>query len=179
MHPEYALGILLEFEPRAAGRDNGGIENLLTGLVHLHAVVNARRSHELGNDNAFRTVDKRSVVGHKRKVAHKHVLIDNVVGDLVYEPDFNAERARERSVPVPALLLVVLGLSVKIVVEKVQFEVIGIVGYRRKIFENFAYPLANESVVRIFLNFDQIREFDRFFDLTERFSRDLAAFYFG
>ncbi len=180
MYPKNALRILFEFEPRAARRYNRGIVNLLARLIYLHAVINAGGPYELGNDNALRAVDdKGSVVRHKREIAHKYVLIDYLVGDLVYESYLNAKGTSIRRVSVPALFLVVLGLSVEIVVEKVKLEVVGIVGDRRKIFKHLAYSLANEGVVRIFLNFNEIRKLYRFFYLAESLSRDLAAFYFG
>ena len=39
---EHIVGVHLIFEPRAAVRDNGSLEQLLTGLVVLESVVYAR-----------------------------------------------------------------------------------------------------------------------------------------
>ena len=58
--------------------------------------------------------------------------------------------------------------------EKIQFEVIGIVRDGRKVFEDFADALFDESSVRVFLDLDEIGDLDRLVDLSELPSLCLA-----
>ena len=61
----------LVFQPSAAVRNNGGGIQLFPGFVMRHTVIDARRTHKLGNNHAFRTVDDEgTAVGHQREITH-------------------------------------------------------------------------------------------------------------
>ena len=168
MYPEHALGVLFEFEPCAAVGDDGGAEHLLARLVHFLCVVHAGRTDELRYYYALGAVDdERAGIGHEGEFAHEYVLVDDFVLDLVYQPDLYVHGKRVGGVAVAALFFVVLGFVVKPVVEEIELVVVGIVGYRRKIFKYFAYALVDEGIVARLLNFNEVGNVDDFVDLAE------------
>ena len=66
----------LELEPRAAVRDDLGVEQVAAGRRILdRGVVDARRADQLADDDALGAVDdERALLGHEREVAHVHAL---------------------------------------------------------------------------------------------------------
>ena len=175
VHPHDALRILLEFEPCAAVGNDRCFEHFPARLVLFRLVVRAGRTDELRNDDALRAVDdKGAVVGHEREIAHKHFLIDDLVFDFIDKAHFYPKRERIRCVAVPAFLLVIFRLRAEFMAEKVQLEVIGIVGDRRKILEYFADTLFDERLIRVLLDLDEIGDLDRLVDSSELPSLCLA-----
>ena len=61
-------------------------------------------------------------------------------------------------------------------IEKIKLEVVGKVGYRRKVFEYFGNPLRDEVVIRIPLYFYKIRNRLNFFDSGEGSSLGITEF---
>ena len=162
------LSVLLELQPRAAvGHDRGG-EHFLARLVLGGGIIHPGRTHELGDDNALRAVDDEGTVfRHQRQVAHEYFLVENLVFDLVDEADFYAQRQSVSSVAVAALFFVVLGFIAESVLQKVELEMVGVVGDRGKILENLADTFLNERIVAVLLNFDEIGNIDHFVDGAE------------
>ena len=120
MNPQNTLRVLFEFEPGSAVGDYGRSVHSLTGLVQRRSVIRAGRTNELGNDYSLRAVyDKRTGLGHKREIAHKHGLVDNFVFYFVDQSYGYMQRKRVRRVARPALFLVVLGFFVKPMIEKI------------------------------------------------------------
>ena len=79
--PKYAVGILLEFQPRASVRSYNRLESLYAGLVHFTRAVNTGTSYQLADDNSLCTVDdERAVVRNDRQFAHKYVLFGDFAG---------------------------------------------------------------------------------------------------
>ena len=175
MYPQNTLRILFEFQPSPAVGDDRRLKHFSARLVLFGFIIRAGRTDELRHDDALRAVDdKGAVIRHEREIAHEYFLIDDFVFDLVDEPHFDAERERVRRVAVPALFLVILGLIAEFMTEKIQFEVIRIVGDRRKVIKNFADALFDERPVRVLLDLDEIGDIDRFVDLAELPSLCLA-----
>ena len=151
----------------AVGNDRR-LVHLLARLIRLGDVVDAGRTDELGDDDALRTVDdERTVLGHEREIAHEHFLVEHLVLDLVDKADLYAERKGVSRVAVAALLFVILRLFPEFMFEKVEFEVVGKVGNRGKIFEDIRNPLADKGIVRFLLNLDKVGDVDDFVDLAE------------
>ena len=176
-HVQSIERVLFEFEPRTLIRHHRSGEHFLARLVLFRSVVNAGRTNELRNDHAFRAVDdERAVFRHLGQIAHENFLIHHFVFHLVHEAHFHAEGQGIRSVAVAALFLVVLGLIAEAMIEEVQFEVIGIVGDRGKVLENFADPLFDKRSVTFFLNFHKLGNIDHFVDLAEFASFVLTVF---
>ena len=148
VNPQNALRVLLEFKPRAAVWDNGSSENFLTGLVPRGSVVGTGRADELGDDNALGAVDyKRTRIGHKRELAHKYGLVDNLFLYLVDEPNLDVHGKRVSSVAVATLLFVVLRLFVKPVFEEIKLVMVGVVGNGHKVFKDFRDALLHKRVI--------------------------------
>ena len=167
-HPKHALRILFEFQPGAAVGDHGRFVNLFPRLVRFRNVVHAGRTHELGDDHALRAVDdERAVLGHQGKIPHKDVLFENLVLYLVYEPHLHPQGKRVRRVAVAALFFVVLRRFPELVVEKIQFEVVGKVGDRRVILKDLGDAFADEGLIAFPLNLNEIGDINYFVDRTE------------
>ncbi len=123
------VGVGFIFQPRTAVGDHGGGEQLLTGLVVAHAVIDARRTDELGDDDALRTVDDKSAaIGHQGKVSHEDILFLDLAGLLVEQAGAHTQGSRIGHIPGFALLNRVLGRVVEMIVNKVEYKVTGVIG---------------------------------------------------
>src|SRR5690625_939403 len=100
----------LELEPGTPGGDDLRGEDLLVGgLVRRTLEVRARGAHELGDDDAFGSVDDEGpAVGHEREIAHEHRLRLDFTRGVVDEFCRDEKRSRVREVFVLALLRGVL-----------------------------------------------------------------------
>ena len=163
-----AFRVLFEFQPRAAVGHDGGVEHLLARLVLGGRVVHAGRTDELGDNDALRAVDdERAVLRHEGQIPHEHFLIEHLVLHLVDETDLDPEGQGVSGVAVAALLFVVLGLVAEAVVEKIQFEVVGVIGDRGEVLEYLADAFLNERVVAVLLDLDEIGNVDDLVDGAE------------
>src|SRR5207249_2411580 len=75
-HVENVLGVVLEFHPRpAVGNDFSEEVGAVVGALEKHA----RRTMQLGNDDAFRAVDdERAILGHQRNIPIENFLLLDV-----------------------------------------------------------------------------------------------------
>ena len=62
-------------------------------------------------------------------------------------------------------------------VEKVEFEVVGKVRYRRKVLENLRNTFVYERIIGVFLDFDEVRYLLHLFDTRKTFSLDLTKHF--
>ena len=93
------VGVAFEFNPGAAIRNHRGAEQRLTHLIDRAAVIYARRTHQLTDDDAFRAVDdERTGIGHHREVAHKYFRFGELARFGIFQTNFNAQRRGERRV---------------------------------------------------------------------------------
>ncbi len=105
------IGIHFIFEPCAAVRDDCGIEQHLAGLIAGEAVVDARRTDELGDNDTLRAVDdERTGVGHEGHIAHIDFLLLDLTGLDVAELHAHAQRGGVCGIALLALCNGVLGL---------------------------------------------------------------------
>ncbi len=166
--PQRTLRVLLKFQPGAAVGNDRGFVHLFPRLIRFGDVVDAGRTDELGDDHALRAVDdKGTVLRHQRQIAHKDVLFEDLVLDLVDEAHLYAQGKGVSSVAVAALLFVVLRALAEFVVEEIQLEVVGEVGYRRKILQNLGNAFADKGVVALLLDLHKVGNVDDFVDRTE------------
>ena len=167
--------VLFEFQPCAAVGHHRRREHLLARLILRRRIIHARRTDQLGDDDALRTVDdERAVLRHERKIAHEYFLVENFVLHLVHEADFHPQRKRVRRVAVAAFLLVVFRLVAETMVEKVKLKVVGVVGNRGKILEYLADTFLNERIVAVLLNLYEVGNVNDFVDRAEFSSLILA-----
>ncbi len=159
------VGIGFIFEPCAAVGDDRGSKKLLSALVVRRTVVNARRTHQLRNDNTLRAVDDEgSALGHQREVAHENVLLLDLPGLFVEQARPHPKRGRIGRIALLALLNRVLWLIVEVIVDKIQNQVVLIVGNGGNILKDFLQPFIQKLLVRIFLNLNQVRHLKHFID---------------
>ena len=101
----------LKLEPGTAGRDDLSLVDLLA-RIHLGAVVHARGTDELRDDDALGTVDdKGALIGHHGEVAHKDELLLDLAGLLVGETDVGQKRSLIGHILLAALLDGVRGVA--------------------------------------------------------------------
>ena len=140
VHPQHALGILLEFQPRAAVGDDGGLEHFPARFVFLRFVVRTGRTHELGNDDALRTVEIKepfSVIKGKSPMKTSWSMTSSLT--LLTRRTLRA-RAAHTLHRGCGILFVVFGLGAEFMVEKIQLKVIGMVGNGREILKHSPMP---------------------------------------
>ena len=101
----------LKLKPGTAGRDDLGLVDLLA-RIHLGAVVHARGTDELGDDDTLGTVDDEgALIGHHREVAHEDELLLDLAGLLVGETDVGQKRSLIGHILLAALLDGVRGVA--------------------------------------------------------------------
>ena len=94
-------------------------------LVRGDPEVDARRTHELRDDDALGPVDDEgAAVGHHREVAHEDRLLFDLTRLRVHEPRRDEQRTRVRHVALAALVLGVLG-RVEDVVGQLELQLTG------------------------------------------------------
>ena len=130
--------------------------------------VDARRAHQLADDDALGAVDDEgAVLGHQREVAHEDGLVLDLVRLLDDEVDLDLQRLGVGQVPGAALLLAELRL-LEVVVAEVQLEILaGEVGDRGDLVEQLAKAGLDEPIERIGLGLDQVREGENLRDVRE------------
>src|SRR5699024_4413209 len=89
------------FEPSTARWDDPrSIDILIGSFVRGALKVSTRRTDELGDDDAFGTVDDEGTfIGHQREVAHEYGLLLNFAGVVVHELGFYIQRCSVCGVP--------------------------------------------------------------------------------
>ena len=175
-YPKYAVGVLLEFKPRASVGHNGRLVSRGTRSVQRERAVNARASDQLADDDSFRTVDdKASVFGHEREITHENFFNGSFAGVVVNESYLYLERQSVSSVAVLALLDVVLGLSFQRESEELEFHSSGKVHDGRKVVEYFLNAFGNELLIGVLLQSDQIRNVESVFDRSKAQSFGIAV----
>src|SRR5256712_1447449 len=112
LHRDDVLVRRLELEPRAAVRDQLGVEESAAGSGIIDGrEVHARRADELRHDDALGAVDhERALVGHPWAIAEEDILLGDLSRFLVYQLDSRPERLRVGEVLRAALLFGVLRL---------------------------------------------------------------------
>ncbi len=153
-----AVGLVLQ--PCAAVRDDSCGQQRLVGLVERHAVVYARRTNNLRDDDALRAVDdKRAGIGHAREIAHEQLLLLDLTGLLVAQTHPHAQRAGICGVARLALLhgVAVFRIVVERVVDERQLQIAGVVADGPDILEHLAQTVRQKPLIRFFLNLDEVR----------------------
>ena len=165
---ESVLRVLFEFQPRAAVGHDGGGEHLLARLVLRRSVIHARGTDELRNDDALRAVDDEGAVfRHQGQIPHENFLVEHFVFHLVDKADLHSQRKRVGGVAVAAFFFVILGFIAESVLQKVELEVVGVVGDRGEVLEHLADAFLNERIVTVLLDFHEVGNVDDFVDGTE------------
>ena len=94
-----------------------------------HAVVDAGRTDQLGNDDALGAVDDEGAgVGHQGKVAHVDIRFLDFAGDLVDEAGAYPQRGGVVDVALLALQQGVLGFVIQRKINEIQLQIALIVG---------------------------------------------------
>ena len=188
------LGVELEVEPRAAIGDDAGGEEIFARGVGLAAVMveeHARRAVHLADDHALGAVDdERAVLRHQRHVAHVDVLLLDIehgaglgIGiDLEHDQaKRDAHRRRIGHAPLAALVGVVFGVF-ELVMDEIEFGGAGEIADR----EDAAQGLleagdiavlrarAEELLIALALDLDEVRHFGDFVDVAENLADALG-----
>ncbi len=189
------LGVELEVEPGAAIGDDPGGEEIFARGVGLAAVMveeNARRTVHLRDDDALGAVDdERAVLRHQRHVAHVDVLLLDIedgaglgIG-IDLEDDqaqSDAHRRRIGHAALAALVDVVFRLF-ELVMDEVQFGGAGEVADREDAAQGLLQARhvavlrsrAEELLVALALNLDEVRHFGDFVDVAEDLADALGS----
>ena len=171
------LRVELEVQPRTAVRnDASGVQQLAraVGLATVVVEEHARRTVQLGHDDALGTVDDEgTVLGHERNLAHVHFLLFDVLDRFVRrffvendQAHFHAQRHGEGHATQHALLDVERRLA-QAIADVLQGSVAGVADDREYRFEGrmqadvaelfLAHPLLQEFAVRIQLDGQEVR----------------------
>ncbi len=163
---EYVVLVGLIFEPRTTVRNDGGGVELFTGLVVVHAEVDARGTDELGDNGTLRAIDDEgTALGHKREVAHIDVTLFDLAGLLIIKARFYTEGGGICGVSLLALLNGVFGFLIHCIVNELKNQVASKVGDFSDVSENLFETDVQEPLVGIFLDFNEVGHFH---DLIDR-----------
>ena len=165
---DHIVGIHFIFQPCATVRDNGSLEQILTGPILFRCVINARRTHQLRNNNTFCTIDdKGTAFGHQREVAHEDLALLDFTGLLVPERCCHTQRRCIGNVTFLALCNCIFGGVIDPVVCEVQYQIAVVIRNGRNVTKDLFQSFFPEPLVRVLLYLDQVRHFQNFVDLTE------------
>ena len=167
--------IVLILQPGAAVRNHRGAEQLLAGLVVIHFIVNAGRTHELRYNDALRTVNHKSTaVCHQREVTHENLGFLDLAGFLIQQAGCYPKSRSVSGIAFLAFLYAVIGLVIQFVVYKIQYQISGIVRDAGNIAENLFQALFQKPLVGILLHLDQVRHVQDFINPGEAHASILA-----
>ena len=159
---ENIVYIIFIFQPCTPVGNDGRTEKFLACFVVVHFVIHARGPYQLGNDNSFRTVyDESTAWSHQGEVAHKYFRIGMFACFGIVEGGFDTKRGRVCYITFLAFCnRVVRVFPVKLVVEETQYKMSRIIRYSRNIFKNLFQALFEKPLIRIRLNFNEVRHFN-------------------
>ncbi len=170
----------LELQPGAAVGDQLGVaEVAAAGVVSLQGEVDARGADQLGDDDTLGAVDDEgALVRHEREVAHEYLLLFDLAGLLDEELDDDPQGGGVGGVPLPALLLRVLGLPEAVIGETHLQAVACEVLDGRELVQAFPQPFGPERLVGVQLDADEVGYSDGVWDarvgLAEQGDSELA-----
>ncbi len=129
---------------------------MLARFVDLVVKINARRTHQLANDNTFSTIDdKRTMLGHEWKIAHENVGFFDFASFTVFQTNENFERRSIGHVALFAAINAVFRV-VEGIVHKFQRQIFGVVNNGRNIIQHLAQICFQKTLVRFLLYLDEI-----------------------
>ena len=106
------IRIRLELDPCATVRDDRRIVEVLAGRIDLLAVVGARRTNELADDDTFCTIDdERTRIGHEREIAHEYFLLFDFACLAIDKADIHPKRCCQRHIALLAFVEIVFRLA--------------------------------------------------------------------
>ena len=156
--PQDVVLILLEFQPSAARRHDRGVIARHARLIYIDVAIDAGAAHELADDDSLRAVDdKGTVFGHHGEIAHEHVFFRDLARIVAHEPHLHLERTGVSCVPVLALFDRIGGFVLKIEADIVQLYFAGKVTDGGVVVQDLLDAFGDEPLIRILLEFDQIR----------------------
>ena len=173
---EYVVHIRFVFEPSAAVRNNRAGIVVFADLVGLNFIVHTGRTNELGNNNALRAVDNECArFRHKRKIAHKDVLLFYFARRLIRKSYGNAQGCGIVYVAFLAFLNGILGCFAERIANEFDNEVACVVNYRRNFRKNVGNTLFEKPFIRFLLDLEKIGHFEDLVNLCKRLSRYASA----
>ena len=168
---EEVVGVGLILQPGASVRDNGGGIDILVGLVGLGGEVDAGRTDQLGDDDAFRSVDDEGPrVRHDRQVAHVELLLLDLLGVSVAQTHLDLDGSGVGGIAFLAFLHRVFRLVVHRVVDEGKLDGAGVIGDGGHVAENLPQTFVQEPLIGILLHLDEIRHLEEFADFGIAFS---------
>ena len=178
-HGQNVVGIRLEFQPRAAIRDDLRRKEVLARLILCRTEIRTRRADQLAYDDALRPVDDEGALWrHEREIAHKHFLHIHFACFLIDEADFHLQGRGIVDIPHLAFLNVVFGLIQHPVIQKFQRQRFRIIGNGRNVVEHLPQTIFQKTRIGIFLDLNEIGNFNGFLDLGKAHSLCFPGVYF-
>ena len=124
-HVEHVVDVVLILQPGAPVGDDGGGKQLLAGTVVIHLIVHAGGTHQRGDNDALGAVDdKGAAFGHQGEIAHKDLGLLNLASFLVQQARSHPEGGSVSGIPLLAFGHAVIGLVVKLVIHKIEHQVV-------------------------------------------------------
>ena len=171
----HIVGIHFVFQPCTTVRDDGCLEQILTGLVLFKGIVHTGGTYQLGDDNTLCTVDdKGTAFGHQREISHEDLAFLYVTGFLIPKRSLHPQGRCVGYIPLLALCNRIFGGVVDLVIHKIEHQVSVVVRDRCHVPENLFQALFLKPLIGILLHLNQVRHFQNFIDLAEAHSRVLA-----
>ncbi len=169
---EHVTVAALELQPGATTWDQlGAAKHAAGGSILVKLEVNARRADQLGDDDAFGSVDNEgAVAGHQREVADKDLLLFDLACLFVKQARLDAQRRGIGRVAFAALEFAELGLA-EVVLAELQFKhAASKILDRGNLGEQFLQALFFEPFEGINLNLDEVRHAKDFMNAGVVFS---------
>ena len=131
------------------------------------------------NDNSLCTVDdKRTVLGHKRKIPHENLMFVDFFLIFIKQANFYLKRGCISSIPFLTLFYTILCFILyKLEVHKLQTQMTGKVLDGRNIIKGLPQALMQKPFIGILLDFNEVWHFKNFLTTRESHPEILPGSY--
>ena len=138
-HMQQVVFIGLELQPGTTVGDEAGVVRAAAVFVLLIFEIDTRAPHDLVHDHALGAVDdERAPLGHQRQFADEDLLLFDFTGLFVDQAAGDIHLRRKGGVAALGLFhIVARTLEAVLAANKVELELAGVVGNRRKALQLF------------------------------------------
>ena len=130
----------------------------------FNGIIDSGGTNQLADDDALSSVDHEgSGVGHKGQVAHKDLVLFMLVLILIVKADLHLHRRRVGRVPLLALGDGILHIiAAQLEIDEIKAQMAGEVLDGENVVKDFPETVAEEPLIGILLDFDEIGHLENF-----------------
>ena len=159
------IGVSFVFQPCAPVGNHGAGIQLFAQLIVGNPIIDTRRTHQLADDNTFRSVNHEgSRIRHQGQISHENIMLADLIIFLIVKSHPDLQRCGVGGIPLRAFFNRILHIFfAQSKVHKFKTQFAAVVLNRGNIIKNFSESLIQKPLIGILLNLNQIRHLKNFF----------------